>query len=102
MRLTNKVLLATENRDKFEEFKSLFAAYPEVELVMAGDVMRNAGKLKFVETHNTYLDNSIAKARFVNLAAHYSALATIQGSKSCLSKASSAFAALATRLPKRE
>ena len=75
MRLTNKVLLATENRDKYEEFKSLFAAYPEIELVMARDVMRNAGNLKFVETHNTYLDNSIAKARFVNQAAHYSALA---------------------------
>ena len=81
MRLSNKVLLATENRDKYDEFHALFAAYPEIELIMAKDALRNTGNLRFVETHNTYLDNAVAKARFVNLAAHYPALAMIRALK---------------------
>jgi XTP/dITP diphosphohydrolase len=79
MRLSNKILLATQNRDKFEEFQSLITAYPEVELVMAGDVLRNTDKLRFVETHDTYLENAVAKARFVNLGAHYPALGDDSG-----------------------
>jgi len=79
MRLSNKILLATNNRDKFDEFKSLVAAYPEIDLAMASDVLRNTDKLRFVETHDTYLDNAIAKARFVNLGAHYPALGDDSG-----------------------
>src|ERR1700758_2201566 len=79
MRLSNKILLATNNRDKFEEFKSLVAAYPEIDLALAGDVLRNTDKLRFVETHDTYLENAVAKARFVNLGAHYPALGDDSG-----------------------
>ena len=46
MRLSNKILLATNNRDKFEEFKSLVAAYPEIDLALASDVLRNTDKLQ--------------------------------------------------------
>jgi XTP/dITP diphosphohydrolase len=79
VRLSNKILLATNSHDKFNEFKSLMAAYPEVELALAGDILRNTDKLRFVETHDTYLANAEAKARFVNQGAHYPALGDDSG-----------------------
>jgi XTP/dITP diphosphohydrolase len=79
MRLSNKVLLATQNRGKYQEFRSLFTAYPEVELVMATDVLRNTQGLGFVERHDTYLANAVAKARLVNQGAHYPSLADDSG-----------------------
>jgi XTP/dITP diphosphohydrolase len=79
MRLSNKVLLATQSCDKYEEFCALFTAYPEIHLVMARDVLRNVEGLRFVETHNTYLENAVAKARLINQGAHYPSLADDSG-----------------------
>lgn len=79
MRLSHKIVLATTNRQKFEEFVHLFEAYPDVELVRADEVLRNAPKLAMVETHSTYLDNAVAKARLANHGAHYPALADDSG-----------------------
>lgn len=79
MRLNNRIVLATQNRDKFEEFNALFAAYPEVELVIASSILRNTEGLKFAEKYNTYLENAVAKARLVNQAAHYTTLADDSG-----------------------
>jgi XTP/dITP diphosphohydrolase len=79
MRLSNKILLATLNRDKFEEFRTLFSAYPDVELVMADQFLRNPEKLGFVETHDTYIENAMAKARLANQGAHYATLADDSG-----------------------
>lgn len=79
MRLSNKVLLATLNRNKFEEFRTLLSVYPEIELVPAENLIRNPEKLQFVERHSTYLENAIAKARHANLASHYPALADDSG-----------------------
>jgi XTP/dITP diphosphohydrolase len=79
MRLSNKVLLATQSRDKFEEFTALFSAYPEIQLSMAGDYVRNVDGLHLVEKHNTYLENAVAKARLVNQGAHYPTLADDSG-----------------------
>jgi XTP/dITP diphosphohydrolase len=79
MRLSNKVLLATTNRNKFEEFCTLLRAYPEVELVPAEALVRNAEQLEFAERHNTYLENAIAKARLANQACHYPCLADDSG-----------------------
>jgi XTP/dITP diphosphohydrolase len=79
MRLANKVLLATTNRDKYNEFNSLFAAYPDVELILAERVIRNVGGLRFAERYETYLENAIAKARLVNQASHYPSLADDSG-----------------------
>jgi XTP/dITP diphosphohydrolase len=79
MRLVHKIVLATLNLDKFQEFKELFAAYPDVELVPAGELIRNPGGLKFVETHQTYLENAAAKARLCNTASHYPALGDDSG-----------------------
>jgi XTP/dITP diphosphohydrolase len=79
MRLTNKVLLATVNRGKFEEFKSLFSVYPEFEPVIVGQIIRNPEKLSFVERHQTYFENAAAKARLANNASHYPSLADDSG-----------------------
>lgn len=79
MRLSNKIVLASLNREKFEEFKALLAAYPEIELLPADELIRNPGGLKTVEKHETYLENSLAKARLANQASHYPALADDSG-----------------------
>jgi len=79
MRLVNRVLLATENRNKFDEFKALFHAFPEVNLLMANEILRNTDGLKFVERYDTYLENALAKARLVNQGAHYPSLADDSG-----------------------
>ncbi len=79
MRLSNTVLLATTNRNKFEEFCSLLKAYPEIELVPAEALVRNSEQLQFVERHDTYLENAIAKARLANQACHYPSLADDSG-----------------------
>lgn len=79
MRLSNKILLATLNRDKFEEFRTLYSAYPDIELVMADQLLRNPQKLGLVETHDTYLENALAKARLANQGSHYPSLADDSG-----------------------
>jgi XTP/dITP diphosphohydrolase len=79
MRLVKQVLLATENRGKFEEFKSLFKTYPEVDLVMANQILRNTDGIKFAERYDTYLENALAKARLVNQGAHYPTLSDDSG-----------------------
>jgi XTP/dITP diphosphohydrolase len=79
MRLSNRILMATTNREKFEEFKSLFAAYPGIEPVSADAIIRNPAGLQFAERHDTYLENAIAKARLANTACHYPALADDSG-----------------------
>jgi XTP/dITP diphosphohydrolase len=79
MRLVKQVLLATENRGKYDEFKTLFTAYPEVDLRMANQFLRNTEGLQFVERYDTYLENALAKARFVNQGAHYPSLADDSG-----------------------
>jgi XTP/dITP diphosphohydrolase len=79
MRLVKQVLLATENRGKFDEFKTLFTSYPEVDLRMANQFLRNTEGLQFVERYDTYLENALAKARFVNQGAHYPSLADDSG-----------------------
>lgn len=79
MRLSNKIVLASLNREKFEEFGSLFKPYPEIELVLAEQVMRNAERLQFAERYETYLENATAKARLANQACHYPTLADDSG-----------------------
>jgi XTP/dITP diphosphohydrolase len=79
MRLVKQVLLATENRGKYDEFKTLFNQYPEVDLQMANKILRNTEGLQFVERYDTYLENALAKARFVNQGAHYPSLADDSG-----------------------
>jgi XTP/dITP diphosphohydrolase len=79
MRLSNRVVLATLNRNKFEEFRSILKTYPEIELVPAEELLRNAENLQFVENYATYLDNAVAKARLCNLGTHYPSLADDSG-----------------------
>lgn len=79
MRLTNRILLATLNRDKFDEFRTLFSGYPDIELVRPEGIVRNAEKLPFVERHNTYVENAVAKARLANDGSHYPSLADDSG-----------------------
>lgn len=79
MRISQKIIIATHNRDKYEEFRALFSAYPEFEPIPAGEIIRNPEKLKYVENHSTYLENAISKARFANLASHYPVIADDSG-----------------------
>ncbi len=79
MRQSNKILLATLNRHKYEEFRTLFSAYPDAELVMADQFIRNPEKLALVEEYDTYLENALAKARLANQGAHYPTLADDSG-----------------------
>lgn len=82
MRLSQKILIGTSNRYKFDEFEALFRAYPEVEPVPIGAIVRNAAKLGRVEQHDrntTYIQNAIAKARLANHGAHYPVLADDSG-----------------------
>lgn len=79
MRLSNKIVLASTNREKFEEMQALMAAYPGVELVPADEVIRNADKLKYAERFDTYLENAVAKARLANTGCHYPCLADDSG-----------------------
>src|SRR4051812_28091898 len=79
MRLSNKVILASLNRSKFEEFTLLFAHYPEIELVQAAELIRNPEGLQHAEKHSTYLENAVAKARLANFASHYPSLADDSG-----------------------
>jgi len=71
MRLVQKVVFASLNKNKFEEFQGLFSQFPEIELVPAESVLRNPEKLAFVETYETYTGNALAKARHANLGSHY-------------------------------
>jgi XTP/dITP diphosphohydrolase len=80
MRLSNVIVLATQNRDKLEEFRALLASeHPGVELRMASEFLRNPEGLSFAERHETYLDNALAKARLVNQGSHYPSLADDSG-----------------------
>jgi XTP/dITP diphosphohydrolase len=79
MRLVNQIVLASTNREKFEEFRSLFSSYPGIELLRAEQILRNASKLGFVERYDTYLENAMAKARLANQGTHYPTLADDSG-----------------------
>jgi XTP/dITP diphosphohydrolase len=79
MRIANKVVLASLNREKLEEFQALLADFPQLELVPAEDLIRNPEGLSTVENFDTYLDNAVAKARLANQASHYPSLADDSG-----------------------
>lgn len=79
MRLANRIVLASTNRDKFDEFQAIFSAYPGVELLPADQIVRNADKLGFAERFNSYRENAAAKARLANMGCHYPTLADDSG-----------------------
>lgn len=82
MRIANQIVLASTNRAKFDEMKSLLAIYSgssEIELLPAEGIIRNAQKLGFAERHDTYLENAVAKARLANIGSHYPCLADDSG-----------------------
>lgn len=79
MRNTQKIILASTNRHKLEEFRFIFKSYPGVEVMEASDFLRNASKIELAETHDTFLENALAKARLVNWGSHYPAIADDSG-----------------------
>ncbi|MDR3607275.1 MAG: RdgB/HAM1 family non-canonical purine NTP pyrophosphatase [Oligoflexia bacterium] len=79
MRISNQIVFASTNRGKFEEMQSLLGADPEIELLPAETILRNADKLRFAERYDTYLENATAKARLANTGAHYPCLADDSG-----------------------
>lgn len=79
MRQANKILLATNNKDKFLEFKALFKKYSELEIIPIGEMVRNPHALEQVEKHDTYLENAMAKARLATACAHYPSLGDDSG-----------------------
>jgi len=79
MRVVNKIVLASLNPHKFLEFRSLLAQYPQVELLSLEGLIRNARKIDSVETHDSYVENALAKARLANKGCHYPCLADDSG-----------------------
>jgi XTP/dITP diphosphohydrolase len=79
MRLSNEVVFASLNVDKFREFKALLSAYPAIELIPAEARIRNPEKLALAEAYDTYLENAAAKARVANQACHNPTLADDTG-----------------------
>lgn len=79
MRSTKKIVLASTNKHKLKEFRHLFAAYPDLEIVSPAGLLRNPEKIGVVEVHNTYLENASAKARLVGQGTNYPALADDTG-----------------------
>lgn len=81
MRLSNTLVLATNNLHKIEEFKSLFQLYgkADLNLVSASHILRNSEKLAEVEDGTTYFENASAKARIANQGCHYPCLADDSG-----------------------
>ncbi|MGK5085163.1 non-canonical purine NTP pyrophosphatase [Bdellovibrionota bacterium FG-1] len=79
MRLSNRIVLATLNRNKYEEFRTLFGAYPDIEVIPASGILRNPEKISTVEHFHSYIENAAAKARLVNNGSHYPTLADDSG-----------------------
>jgi XTP/dITP diphosphohydrolase len=79
MRISNQIVLASTNLSKYQEMKALLSSYPELELIRANDVLRNADKIGAVETFDTYAQNAAAKARLVNQGCHFPAIADDSG-----------------------
>jgi XTP/dITP diphosphohydrolase len=79
MRQANTIVIASTNRHKFEEMTALFSTYPQITLIPADQVVRNAEKLGLAETSDHYYDNAVAKARVCNHACHYPSLADDSG-----------------------
>ncbi len=80
MRHAAKLVLASNNLNKWQEFKDLFRKdMPELELVLASSVIRNSDKIDHVETHATYAENALAKARLANHGCHYPCFADDSG-----------------------
>jgi len=74
MRLVETIVFASTNRYKWDEYSELLKPITSAKLKMADEFLRNADKLSFVETHNTYVDNAVAKARLANHGSHYPSL----------------------------
>lgn len=79
MRQVNRIVLASNNLDKLQEFRTLMREHGQTEIVPASSVIRNSEKIDFVETHTTYLENASAKARLANQGSHYPCLADDSG-----------------------
>ena len=79
MRISPQLVLATLNRHKFEEFQTILKTYPEVQLTLFSQLVRNPEKLEKAEQFSSYAENAIAKARIANLGCHYPALADDSG-----------------------
>ena len=79
MRNSSTIVLASNNRHKYEEFSALFRNHSEIHLLPAQEFIRNTEKLGWVETSDLYLDNAVAKARVCNLGCHYPSLADDSG-----------------------
>ncbi len=80
MRVAQKIVLASTNRAKLNEFQELFKKLaPEISLVPAHELLKNPEKLQAVENSDNYLDHAIAKARLVNHGCHYPSLGDDSG-----------------------
>lgn len=79
MRISNQIVLASNNFHKLQEMRALLARYPALELLSPDGILRNAGKIGAVEVHSTYAENAAAKARLVNQGCHFPALADDSG-----------------------
>lgn len=71
MRATNIIVLGSLNKGKIVEYRSLFAAHPELQFKPVADLIFNPGALKGAETGNTYYENALSKCKLSHFGSHY-------------------------------
>ena len=80
MRASKDLILASNNRNKWLEFRALLKTYArDIELFPAHKIVHNADKIQYVEKYPSYLENAIAKARMANRGTHFPVLADDSG-----------------------
>lgn len=71
MRTTNIVMLASENKGKLAEYRSLFKEFPHLEFKSMAELIFNPTSLQEVENGATYYENAFNKGKLAHLGSKY-------------------------------
>lgn len=71
MRATHNIVLASLNKGKIAEFRSLFQEFPELEFKSLPEIVFNVTSMKEAETGTTYYENAFNKGRLAFIASKY-------------------------------
>jgi XTP/dITP diphosphohydrolase len=79
MRATNIIMLASLNRGKIHEYRSLFKEYPDIQFKELSEILFNVSSLSEVEDGTTYYENAFKKGQLAHLGAKYPTLSDDTG-----------------------
>lgn len=79
MRQTNIIVLGSLNKGKIVEYRSLFAAHPELQFKSLPDLVFNPTSLKEAETGKTYYENAFNKCKLAHFGCHYPTISDDSG-----------------------